>query len=158
MSHAVHFVDFINTTFLLLFLPAVFIRTSFSHSLATVRLLGELARRWCANREKWIFIKPFVCCCISRMLGARDHYFIISSTRIGSAFFSSRTRTQNALAYTPKRPLKTISTHCFIDLCALVGRRLVFFSHFDTILLQFFFALRPFADGGHGCILALTRL
>lgn len=143
MSHAVHFVDFINTTFLLLFLPAVFIRTSFSHSLATVRLLGELVRRWCANREKWIFIKPFVCCCISRMLGARDHYFIISSTRIGSAFFSSRTRTQNALAYTPKRPLKTISTHCFIDLCVRSSVVVSFFFSFRHNFAAIFFCSAP---------------
>lgn len=130
MSHALHFVDFNAHFFLLLFL--------FVLSARELSAAGAILGCWRAIREKWIFIKPFVhsfvCCCAFRVWCTRDHYFIISSPTVDSAFFSARTHTPK-----PKRPLKTIYPLFHRFVYASVG---VFSSVITTqFCCNFFFVL-----------------
>lgn len=177
MSHALHFVDFIKyvTTFflLLLFFDGLVSSSLVCFFLCCCRFRRDLSSftlsllcvsvLWCtgvANREKWIFIKPFVCCCIARaattiLLLARLESAVHFSTRS-----LSNTHTQTVFAYPPKRPLKTIYPLLFHRfLCT--GRSSSPFFITTQFRCNFFFVAR--ALGGNGwlasCILAaLTRL
>lgn len=101
MSHALHLSNSLILHFLLLLLLcssfvsvfAATVRRDLSFTLSASRS-RDARRSVRAKREKWIFIKPFVCVLLH--LARRDHYFIISSAGIGSAFFNTLTRPQCA--------------------------------------------------------------